>query len=72
VPAELRGRVNTVARTLSLGAMPVGALVGGLLANGLSVRYVFGIMGVASVTGGAIAVASGLGRLEVAPTSDAQ
>jgi MFS family permease len=38
IPAELFGRVNSVYRFLGLGAMPIGALIGGLVASVLGLR----------------------------------
>lgn len=44
VPAELLGRVTSSYRVIGLGAMPVGALVGGVLAKtyGLHAPYLYG------------------------------
>jgi len=38
VPAELFGRVNGVYRWLAWGAMPIGAFLGGVVANGFGLR----------------------------------
>jgi MFS family permease len=46
-PDELRGRVSGVFRTIIVGAIPVGALVGGLVAEHVSIRgpvLMFGIL----------------------------
>lgn len=45
-PARLLGRVNSAYRLLAWGTMPLGAAAGGLLAQGLGLQAMFGIMGV--------------------------
>lgn len=45
VPAELLGRVNSVYRLLGWGLMPVGAVVGGLLAHRFGLRAPYPIAG---------------------------
>lgn len=45
IPQHLFGRVQGAYRTLVWGAMPVGALLGGLLASALGVRAVFVLSG---------------------------
>jgi MFS family permease len=55
-PPHLLGRVNATYRLLAWGFMPIGAVLGGLLAEWLGVRAVFVIMGV-------LASALVLGRL---------
>ncbi len=47
IPSELLGRVNNAFRTCVFGAMPVGALVGGLLAGRLGLPTTFLLAGVA-------------------------
>jgi MFS family permease len=49
-PDHLLGRLNSVYRLLAWGTMPLGALLGGLLAEAFGVRAVFVIMGIASLT----------------------
>lgn len=49
-PDHLLGRLNSVYRMLAWGTMPLGALLGGLLAEWLGVRAVFAIMGVLTLT----------------------
>jgi MFS family permease len=44
-PARLLGRVNSAYRLLAWGTMPLGAAAGGLLAQGLGLQAMFGIMG---------------------------
>ncbi len=46
IPNELLGRVGMVFRVIIFGAMPVGALLGGLLASDLPYRLVFLVAGV--------------------------
>jgi MFS family permease len=41
IPDELLGRVNSVYRFLGWGAMPVGSLLGGLIASGIGLRATF-------------------------------
>ena len=43
IPAQLMGRVLSLSRLLSTAAMPVGAVVGGLLAQSYDPRLVFGV-----------------------------
>jgi len=45
-PNRLLGRVNSAYRLLAWGTMPLGAAVGGLLAQWLGLQAMFGIMGV--------------------------
>jgi MFS family permease len=45
VPQELQGRVASAYQMLILGALPLGALVGGLLASSIGVRRTFVIAG---------------------------
>jgi len=45
-PNGLLGRVNSAYRLLAWGTMPLGAAAGGLLAQGLGLQSMFGIMGV--------------------------
>jgi MFS family permease len=55
VPAGLQSRVNTAARTLSYGATPVGAVLGGLLASATSVRTALLVMSVVGAVGALLA-----------------
>jgi MFS family permease len=45
-PPHMLGRINASYRLLAWGSMPIGALIGGLLAEWLGVRAVFVVMGV--------------------------
>lgn len=47
IPPELLGRVGNAMRTFIFGAMPVGALAGGLLASAVGLRTTFVAAGVA-------------------------
>ncbi len=49
-PDHLLGRLNSVYRLLAWGTMPLGALLGGLLAEAFGVRAVFVIMGLLTLT----------------------
>lgn len=62
VPLELQARVTSAARTLGMGALPVGALAGG------AVGTVFAdVFGTADGTAAAIALASIIGALSALP-----
>lgn len=62
VPDFLRGRVNAIFRTMLWGAWPIGALVGGALADSINARAPIALFGISSL---AIALAA------VALTNDA-
>ncbi|MBG6226577.1 MFS family permease [Arthrobacter sp. CAN_A2] len=49
-PNRLLGRVNSAYRLLAWGTMPIGAAVGGLLAQGLGLQAMFAIMGMLTLT----------------------
>jgi MFS family permease len=49
VPDELLGRVNSAYRLLGWGTMPIGALAGGLVADGFGLRAPFLVAGIVSV-----------------------
>ena len=55
IPAHLMGRVLSLSRLLSTAAMPVGAVIGGLLARHDDPRLVFGIA--ALTKGGEVLIA---------------
>lgn len=48
-PDHLLGRVNSAYRLLAWGTMPLGAALGGVLAEFLEIRTVFALMGIASL-----------------------
>lgn len=50
VPDRLLGRVNSGFRLVAWGTMPVGALVGGLLAETVGLRATFGVMAVLALS----------------------
>ncbi|MGW7056461.1 MFS transporter [Streptomyces sp. NPDC054887] len=56
-PEEFQGRVMSVSRLCAWGAMPVGATLGGLLAEALSVPTVFVICGCALAAGALLLLA---------------
>lgn len=55
IPAHLMGRVLSFSRLLSTAAMPVGAVIGGLLAQSYDARLVFGMA--ALTKGGEVLIA---------------
>lgn len=57
-PDRLRSRVNSVARMVAWGGNPVGAIIAGLLASGISIRLVFLLMGIGVALASAGAVLS--------------
>jgi Na+/melibiose symporter-like transporter len=62
VPLELQARVTAAARTLAMGSLPLGALVGGAAGAAFAAA-----LGTAKGTAAAIAVASGVGALSALP-----
>lgn len=48
-PAELLGRVYSANRVISWGVLPIGAALGGLVAQNFGVRTVFAVAGLASL-----------------------
>ncbi|MGK4580721.1 MFS transporter [Kitasatospora sp. HPMI-4] len=67
-PADLQGRVTSVARLCSWGTMPVGATLGGLLARSTSVTTVFMASGALLIVGAVVLLAP---LRSVATSSDA-
>lgn len=55
VPDDLRGRVNAIFRTMLWAVWPIGALVGGALANSINARAPITLFGISSI---AIALAA--------------
>ena len=49
IPDRLQGRVNATIRVISYGAIPLGALLGGLLANWYSLRLAVLIAGLGTL-----------------------
>ena len=56
VPDELRGRVNSAYRFFGWGAMPIGALLGALLANATNLHVPFIVGGLSMITSTTIAI----------------
>lgn len=54
-PDRLQGRVNTVGRLIAWGGQPIGALLGGLLAELLPIRLAFGLMTIGVAAGAGLA-----------------
>ena len=70
VPDKLRGRVNSAYRFFGWGAMPIGALLGALLANATNLHVPFIVGGLGMITATIIAIPhlrhidhSGIGQL---------
>jgi len=55
IPDQLLGRVNSVYRFLGWGGMPIGALIGGLLASSNGLRTPFWVGGVVLLIGSTVA-----------------
>ncbi len=49
-PARLLGRVNSAYRLVAWGTMPLGAVLGGVLANLFGLRALFAVMGLLTLT----------------------
>ena len=49
-PDELIGRLNSVYRLLAWGTMPIGAAIGGAIAQAFGLRAVFTSMGILTTT----------------------
>ena len=60
-PDHLQSRVNTAGRMIAWGGNPVGAVLGGLLAELLPIRLTFGLLTVGVAVGAALAGWSCLG-----------
>jgi hypothetical protein len=68
-PDHLQARVNTAGRMIAAGGIPVGALLGGLLAESLPIRLVFGLLTISAVAGAGLAGWSCLGSRPLAAVS---
>ncbi|MBI3980082.1 MAG: MFS transporter [Chloroflexi bacterium] len=64
-PDRLQGRVNTVGRAIASGGMPLGAAIGGLLAEWLGIRAAYGILALGVATSAMLAWLSPLRSFEV-------
>jgi MFS family permease len=60
-PDHLQSRVNTAGRLIAYGGQPVGAVVGGVLAEVLPIRLAFAVMASAVAVGAGLALWSCLG-----------
>jgi MFS family permease len=60
-PDHLQSRVNTAGRMIAWGGTPVGALLGGLLAELLPIRLAFGLLTISAAVGAGLAGWSCLG-----------
>jgi predicted MFS family arabinose efflux permease len=60
-PEHLQARVNTVGRLIAYGGQPVGAVLGGLLAELLPIRLTFGLLAIGVAAGAGLAGWSCLG-----------
>jgi MFS family permease len=68
-PDHLQSRVNTAGRLIAYGGQPVGAALGGVLAEVLPVRVAFAVMALAVAAGAGLAVWSCLGSRPLAAVS---
>ena len=68
-PDHLQARVNTAGRMIAGGGIPIGALLGGLLAESLPIRLVFGLLTVSAAAGAGLAGWSCLGSRPLAAVS---
>jgi predicted MFS family arabinose efflux permease len=60
-PDRLQSRVNTAGRMIAWGGTPVGALLGGLLAELLPIRLAFGLLTISAAVGAGLAAWSCVG-----------
>jgi MFS family permease len=60
-PDHLQSRVNTTGRLIAYGGQPVGAVLGGTMAQFLPIRLAFGILAISVAVGAGLAVWSCLG-----------
>jgi len=68
-PDHLQARVNTAGRMIAGAGLPVGAALGGLLAESLPIRLTFGLLALSAVAGAALAGWSCLGTRALAAVS---
>jgi hypothetical protein len=68
-PDHLQARVNTAGRMIAWGGSPVGAVLGGLLAEFLPIRLAFGLLTISAAIGAALAVWSCLGSRPLSAVS---
>jgi MFS family permease len=65
-PDHLQSRVNTTGRMIAYGGQPVGAIIGGAMAQFLPIRLAFGIIAISVAAGASLAVWSCLGSRALA------
>jgi hypothetical protein len=68
-PDHLQSRVNTAGRMLAGAGLPVGAALGGLLAEALPIRLTFGLLTISAVAGAGLAGWSCLGSRPLSAVS---
>ncbi len=68
-PPELLGRVTTAMQLVNYGAIPLGAVLGGVLADALGLRPALGVLLAVFVASTALLAASPLRRLRDLPTA---
>lgn len=69
-PDHLQGRVNVTARMIAWGGHPIGAAIGGLVADHVSIRATYLIMAVGVTTSALIAWLSPLRRTDARTVAD--
>ena len=68
-PDHLQSRVNAAGRMIAMGGNPVGAILGGLLAEFLPIRLTFGLLTISAAVGAGLAGWSCLGSGPLAAVS---
>jgi hypothetical protein len=68
-PDHLQARVNTAGRMMAGAGLPVGAALGGFLAESLPIRLTFGLLALSAVAGAGLAGWSCLGTRALAAVS---
>lgn len=68
-PDHLQSRVNTTGRMIAYGGQPVGAILGGTMAQFLPIRLSFGVLAISVAVGASLAVWSCLGSRPLAVIS---
>jgi predicted MFS family arabinose efflux permease len=68
-PDHLQSRVNTAGRMIAWGGNPVGAVLGGMLAELLPIRLAFGLLTISAAVGAGLAAWSCLGSGPLAAVS---
>jgi hypothetical protein len=68
-PDHLQARVNTAGRMIAGAGLPVGAALGGFLAESLPIRLTFGLLAIGAVVGAGLAGWSCLGSRPLSAVS---